>query len=396
MKHRLQVRVVGLAVLAQLVCFSFRTTSSFTSLLAVVGRSGSRVLPEVLRDRVALHAIGLARAAADLRRGGQARVARGRRARSSKATARRSCARSRSRPATSTSALVRGDVPRPAASSPSATSASPRWSRSATRSTPSRPATSSASRSRSPAASAAAAAAGRPATASRSSRLSTYGLPLGPDYGGFVSDAVARPVRRRDAGRGARRDRAGGGREPLRQHPRRLAHGRAAARGRARGAGPDLRRGRLDRALRGRRSRSPLGAERVDFAGGRPFERELAAAARREPARRGVPEAARPLPDHGRRQRPPAGPRLRAALDRARRHLHLDRDLLRARDAGAAARDVHEGDPLPHRPRPRPPGDGADPRAGPRPAASSRSWSPARPRPGTTPPRPSPATAASS
>ena len=62
-------------------------------------------------------------------------------------------------------------------------------------------------------------------------RMSMYGLPLGPDYGGFLSDAVRVPYA--DAMLVPVPDGvdAGGGRQPFGQHPRRLAHRRPAARG---------------------------------------------------------------------------------------------------------------------------------------------------------------------
>ena len=63
------------------------------------------------------------------------------------------------------------------------------------------------------------------------------------------------------------------------------------------------------------------------------------------------PDWAGPLPDHHGLQRHPRGPLLRAAVHRARRPLHHQRDLLRAEDAGAAAGDVHERDQRLHRPR---------------------------------------------
>ena len=69
------------------------------------------------------------------------------------------------------------------------------------------------------------------------------------------------------------------------------------------------------------------------------------------------------------------------------------RHLLRRGDAGAPAGDVHEGDPLPHRPRPRPSGDGAGPRARARGQLRPRAHHRRDRESGTTPPRPSPATA---
>jgi threonine dehydrogenase-like Zn-dependent dehydrogenase len=75
-------------------------------------------------------------------------------------------------------------------------------------------------------------------------------------------------------------------------------------------------------------------------------------------------EAARAVPDHGRRRIGPRRPRARPALDGARRNLHGLRDLLRRAALGAAAGDVHEGHHVRHRPRQRARGDAACARAG--------------------------------
>ena len=173
--------------------------------------------------------------------------------------------------------------------------------------------------------------------------------------GRFSLGPGARPLCRADDGDLARRGRAGGGGQRQRQHLRRLAHGGPAA-GRApglavlvcAGAGSiDLYAAAIAAALGPSGSTTSAGARaRRTWPGswGRTWSRATS-------------RAPRPLPDHGRCQRQPRRPRLRPALDRARRRLHQRRHLLRAGDAGAAAGDVHEGHHLPHRSRPRRPGD---------------------------------------
>ena len=133
--------------------------------------------------------------------------------------------------------------------------------------------------------------------------LSTYGLPLGPDYGGFVSDLSASPTPRRCWSP-----------VPDGIEPAAVASLSDNIPDAWRTVGPQLEAEPGAAVLIcGGAGSIPLyaaalalaaGAERVDFAGGRPWERELAAELGAEPARRGVPEAARALPDHGRRAAP--------------------------------------------------------------------------------------------
>ena len=59
--------------------------------------------------------------------------------------------------------------------------------------------------------------------------MSMYGLPMGKNCGGFLSDAVRVPFADAMLVAGSRGHRADLDRQPLRQHPRRLAHGRATA-----------------------------------------------------------------------------------------------------------------------------------------------------------------------
>ena len=64
----------------------------------------------------------------------------------------------------------------------------------------------------------------------------------------------------------------------------------------------------------------------------------------------GYPDRLGPFPDHRDGVRGPRGSLARGALDGPRRHLHMRRDRLPARDPHPAARDVHEDHDLPHRP----------------------------------------------
>ena len=73
-----------------------------------------------------------------------------------------------------------------------------------------------------------------------------------------------------------------------------------------------------------------LGSEQVDYVD--TDARRLAVAERlgaHAIERRGRRQPARPVPDHRRSQRRGRGPAQRVAIDRARRHVHVDRDLLR-------------------------------------------------------------------
>ena len=286
--------------------------------------------------------------------------------------------------------------PRPRARSRSGTSASPRWSRSATRS---------------------------PGPAGRSGQRPVpdllrrvRDLPPGPhrqlragradvdvrapdrhELRRLPQRLGARPVRRRDARPGARRGRPAAIASLSDNIPdawRTVGPQLEAEPGRA---GADLRRRRIDRPLRGRdRARARRRAGRLRRRAARSTA-SAPSALGANLARRGVPGAPRAVPDHGRRQRRPRRARVRAALDRARGDLHEHRRSTSSRDdPGAAARDVHEGDPR-STPAASTPG---------RRWSRSSSWSAtgafnpelvtgetAR---GTTPPRRSPATARSS
>ncbi len=84
-----------------------------------------------------------------------------------------------------------------------------------------------------------------------------------------------------------------------------------------------------------------LGAERVGFIDPSSERLELVAKLGANPIEGPAPpRKAGPLPGHRRRQRQCRRPGLCPALDRSRRHMHLDRHLL-AGHAGAAAGDVH-------------------------------------------------------
>ena len=200
-------------------------------------------------------------------------------------------------------------------------------------------------------------------TAATVPRGSAYGMqPLGGDVGRRARRRAARAVRRRDA-RAAARRRSSRPRSPsvadnVADGYRAVAGPLAAAPGRrgavVGGCGAQRRplRGRLRAGARRRRAWStptptPAGSSAPRRSAPRPIEvGELAG-------------QARPLPGHRRRLGRPRGPARRAALDRARRHLHERRDLLRADDAAAAAGDVHARLHAAHRPLPR---AGADPR----------------------------------
>ena len=147
--------------------------------------------------------------------------------------------------------------------------------------------------------------AGRTGNCESVPRLSMYGLPVGPQtYGGFASDAVNVPYA--DAMLVPIPDGVEpiGGRQPLRQHPGRLADRRPPAGG-APGSPVLIAMGAGSIALYSIAIALALGAERVDVVGGRERDRELAREARRERPRRGVPGPGRLLPDHGRRERRP-------------------------------------------------------------------------------------------
>ena len=234
------------------------------------------------------------------------------------------------------------------ARSRSATSASPRWSTSATRSARSRPATSSASPSRSPAASAPPAARADGQLRRRRRRWRCTGCRSAA--AGAASSPIVVRVPYADAMLVPLPDRrgAGGGRRASRDNildawrtvgPQ-LAERPGAPVLICAGAGSiDVYAAAIALAL---------GAERVDFAGGRPGMRRARRGLRRDLVDERLPGAARALPDHGRRER-----RATTACACALRstapdgHLHQRRHLLRAGDPGAAARDVHEGDHLP-------------------------------------------------
>ena len=153
---------------------------------------------------------------------------------------------------------------------------------------------------------------GRPATASRSTSSPPTGCRSGRTTAASCRCRHPGAVRGRDVGRGPG---GVGVRQASRASPTTSptpGGGRPPARGRARGASSDLRRGRVDRALRGRaraRQRSRAGRLRRR----RPFERETRRAPRCERARRGVPEATRAVSDHG-RVPAPTTPGLHCAL----------------------------------------------------------------------------------
>ena len=144
---------------------------------------------------------------------------------------------------------------------------------------------------------------GRTGDCERVERMAMYGLPMGTNYGGFLSDSARVPfadamlVPVPDDIEPRRR-------QPLRQHPRRVADRRAAARRAPRLAGADLRRQGDDRAIR------DLDRARARGGAGRRRGRQLVASwpgagAGRDAPRRGFPEAPRAVPDHRRRERRP-------------------------------------------------------------------------------------------
>ena len=105
--------------------------------------------------------------------------------------------------------------------------------------------------------------------------MAMYGLPMGTNYGGFLSDSARVPFADAMLVPVPDGDRAGRDREHLRQHPRRLAHRRPAARG-APGAPVLICASGATIALYATSIALALGAERVDFAGGNSYLRERA------------------------------------------------------------------------------------------------------------------------
>ena len=137
----------------------------------------------------------------------------------------------------------------------------------------------------------------------------------------------ARAVRRRDAGAAARRGRPGRGRERERQHPRRLAHGRAARSS----AGPAPRcwssaGGARSIALYAVNAALALGAAAVVYLDTDEARLRLAAELGAETVEGEPPHRTRAVPDHRQREPDARGARLRDPLDRAGRRLHERRD----------------------------------------------------------------------
>ena len=223
--------------------------------------------------------------------------------------------------------------------------------------------------------------------------MATYGMaPIaGLDGGGFMSDLVLVPVRRRDAHPGSRRRRPRLHRVPVGQHSRRLARpsGRSSdGAGRARSRRSPRARGRaaVDRAVLGR----------VRRGAGRPRRlrrHRPAAAGRRREARRGGPrrrqtrQVVGPLPGHRAHHRRSGAAFGDTARDLAGRRVHRHRDLPRIQGRDAVAADVHPRRAIRHRTRQRAHGHPAGARIACRAAWTCRRPSTASSR-GRTPPRP--------
>ncbi len=196
----------------------------------------------------------------------------------------------------------------------------------------------------------------------RVERMAMYGLPMGTNYGGFLSDSARVPF--------ADAMLVG---VPDGIEPEAIASLSDNIPDAWRTVGPQLAErpgspvlicgGAASIALYATGIALALGAERVDFAGGNSYIRKVAEEIGATMLDEELPEEARSLSDHRRRQRRPRRTALRAALDRRRRDLHLDRDLLRGR-LTAPLTHVHGEHPLRHWALPRPPGDGAAARPG--------------------------------